>query len=368
MLRTGLGLLLLLLAGCSGRAGLLPHQPGLDVARAALSGGSPQVALQVTYDVLAKHPGDEAALIVQGDALTALGRYDQATEDYTKVLKRNPRSVDAHVGLGRLRLATNPAGAEALFLEALQEDARNAVALNDLGIARDLQGHHEAAQQAYGKALGIEPDMHAAEVNLALSLAMTGDQGRAMKLLQPLASEPGASRKLRHDLAAVLAMGGHQEEAERILSADLTPQQIQQALADYVAARTGEPPPLPPAMPEAAMPAAPAGAPPPIRLAPPPAGPAPLHAAAHPGAQVQFTAAPSEDAAQAAWQRMKERMPKLLAGQEPMFIKVTRGNQTFWRLRTDGFASAADASRFCARVRAAGGACMVYDEQDQPRR
>lgn len=347
----GLGLLLLLAACSGGAGGPAAGQPGVDVARAALRGGSPQIALQVTQGLLAKHPNDAAALLVQGDALTVLGRYDDAAVDYTAVLKQDPTSVEGHIGLGRLRLATDPAQAEALFLEALQVDPRNTTALNDLGIARDLQGHHAGAQKAYSKALGIDPELHAAQVNLALSLAMSGDSGRAVRLLQPLASEPGASRKLRHDLAAVLAMGGNRKAAARILSADLSPAEIQRALADYVAARSGGP--LPP-------PATGRGQVAPATQAAAPAIPPASHMSG--AAQVQFTAAPSEAAAQAAWQSLNARMPDLLAGRAPMIIKVVEDNQTFWRLRTGGFAGAPEAEAFCARVRAAGSPCMVYDE------
>jgi Flp pilus assembly protein TadD len=50
--------------------------------------------------------------------------------------------------------------------------------------------------------------MSGAQVNLALSLAMSGRADDAAPLLRPLASAPNASRKLRHDLAALLAMRG----------------------------------------------------------------------------------------------------------------------------------------------------------------
>lgn len=361
--------LLLLLAGCSGgTSGLALSQPGLDVARAALRGGSPRVALHVTNDLLARQPDNVQALIVQGDALTALGQFDAARLDYTKVLKHDATSVNAHIGLGRLRLPTDPAGAEALFLEALQNDPRNTTALNDLGIARDLLGHHAAAQHAYAKALGVDPNMHAAQVNLALSLAMSGDSDRALKLLQPLASQPDASVKLRHDLAAVLAMGGNEAAATRILSADLTPEQIQQALADYVAARTGKPVPMPPdgaAAPQQAAPSAIAPRPAPPPATPPvhpPRDPQPRSAIDKPAPQVQLAAVSTEPEAMTAWQRLKARMPNLLARRQPMFIKVAQGDQTFWRLRTGGFADVADAETFCAQVRAAGGACVAYGE------
>lgn len=120
-----------------------------------------------------------------------------------------------------------------LFLEVLQKEPRDAVAWSNLGIARDLQGRHTDAQAAYRQALGLNPEMHAAQVNLALSLAMSGQGARALPLIQPLASAPGASRKLRHDYAAVLAMSGKRTEAQAILSADLTPEEVRQAMAEF---------------------------------------------------------------------------------------------------------------------------------------
>ena len=62
----------------------------------------------------------------------------------------------------------------------------------------------------------VKPEAHAAQVNLSLSMAMSGQGAQAIPLIQPLASVPGASRKLRHDYAAVLAMSGRRAEAEAI--------------------------------------------------------------------------------------------------------------------------------------------------------
>ena len=167
---------LVLLAACSprGSTGVGSGPVGLDVADSALRGGSPELALQIATSVLARNPDNEAALLTQGEALTALGRLDQAGASFARALEINPTSVGGHIGLGRLLLPTNPAAAEAQFLDALSREPRNAVALNNLGIARDLQGRHTDAQAAYRQALGINSDMSAAQVNLALSLAMSG--------------------------------------------------------------------------------------------------------------------------------------------------------------------------------------------------
>jgi len=342
----------MLLAACGGRglSTLGSGQPGIDVAQAALRGGSPQIALQIAGNILATSPNSDPALIIQGEALTALGRLDEAATSFSTVLQHDPASVGAHVGLGRVRLASDPSGAEALFLEALQREPRNAVALNDLGIARDLQGRHGDAQAAYRQALAANPDMSAAQVNLALSLAMSGQSRDAVQLLRPMASDPGASRQLRHNLAAVLTMAGDKAEAERILSADLTPGEVLQALEAYAAARPNA---------VAASMLTPSDVPVPAPAAVAAPAPAVEPAAQRGSALVQLAAVPTEHAAQAEWQRLRKQMPDELRGHRPTIARSERDGRTYWQLRTDGFADVSQAAAFCERVRATGHDCMA---------
>jgi len=420
MRRFALGALLLIAACTQGGDQSLDHS-GASVAEAALRGGSPQIALQVAGGILAKSPDNTQALVVQGEALTELGRLPEAEASFNAALAPNRRSIRALVGLGRVKLASDPQAAEALFLEALQREPRNAVALNDLGIARDLQGRHADAQQAYEQALGVDSAMTGAQVNLALSMAMSGKSGDAIRLLRPMASEPGASPQVRHDLAAVLAMSGDRAGAEQILSKDLSPAEVKQALAAYTAARQGNGATLLSAGTPAAAPAAAAAAsPPPATAAPPPATPKPVAAAAtpppppppatpppaaapapaavsvqasvapsvqasvaptapapaqqpappaapaadtstgrHGAALVQLGAVPSEKAAQQAWQRLKQKMPDQFSGRDPIIAKAERDGRVFWRLRTGGFGDMADAVSFCDRVRQGGSDCIA---------
>lgn len=210
------------------------------MARAALRGGAPQTALQILSDASSRGAQPSVdAMTVQGDALTALGRFDEAQIAYESALKRDPKSVGGLIGMGRLKLGSDPAMAETYFLGAVHADPRSTIGWNDLGIARDLQGHHDGAQQAYRQALGIDPQLSSAVVNLSLSLAMSGHGEEGVRMLRPLALSPNASQKIRHDLAAALAMAGRREEAAKILSADLSPEDVQRALDDYVAAKTG---------------------------------------------------------------------------------------------------------------------------------
>ncbi len=220
------------LCGCT-RAGLSNAQPGLNVAQAALAGGMPAVALTVSDGILAKESNNEGALLCRGDALVQLNRSTDAEASYARVLTIDPGSAEAQMGMGRLRLRTAPAEAQAMFLDVLRRDPSNTAALNDLGIAYDLQSNYVSAQDAYRRALGLDPSMRAAEVNLAMSMALTGRAPEAVKMLRQVASAPDASRRIRHDFAAALALAGDTGGASRILSQDLTPGEVAEDLRAF---------------------------------------------------------------------------------------------------------------------------------------
>ena len=100
--------------------------------------------------------------------------------------------------------------------------------------------------------------------------------------------------------------------------------------------------------PEAAKPSEPA--------APVKAAPASTPAGTH---EVQLGALASEASARAEWKRLNARAPAVLAGHTPSIERVSHAGQIFWRLRTSGFDNTAQATEFCIRVRAAGGACTL---------
>ena len=127
----------------------------------------------------------------------------------------------------------------------------------------------------------------------------------------------------------------------------------------------------------ARQPAPPAQAAPPAQPLPPPA-PTPLAAAAAPepppaltlqpaahaaagsgGAQVQLAAVETQQAAMSEWQRLAKKMPDLLSSRHPAVVRAQRDGKLLWRLRTGGFADIAQATQFCAKVRAEGGGCTL---------
>jgi Flp pilus assembly protein TadD len=219
----------------------------LNVADAAIAGNDPAMALKVSQSVLASDPTNLQALYHEGAAYYAVGRCEDAIAAYQVALRIDAASSGAQTGIGRCLLKTNAAQAEAAFAAAVQDDPNNAAALNDLGIARDLQGKYAAATQPYRQALLVQPGVLATEVNLGMSLALSGDSGDALQYLGPLATSADATPKIREDYALALVGAGRQDQARQVLSVDLPPDQVEKLLAAFTAAIQAPPPPPPPA-------------------------------------------------------------------------------------------------------------------------
>jgi Flp pilus assembly protein TadD len=408
--------ILALLAGCTtplpnstaDMVSTTPEPAELNVADAAIAGGDPSMALSVSQSVLKNSPDNVDALVHEGDAYYALGRCPASQAAYQLALTQNPRSAAAETGLGRCLLKTDPRAAEGALTQAVQDDPGNADALNDLGIARDLQGNFAGAVDPYQRALLADPGMTAAEINLGLSLALSGNGQAALQYLGPLATGPGANAKTREDYAAGLVAVGRVSEARTVLSVDLPPSQVDSAIAGFSAviaqsqAPLAAPAPPPPTQPQitttdvTTTTLTPAPAPAPLEVtAPPPdaAPPAPApktsavpqppsstdiaamppvgSAAATPAApsgdaaagsyQVQLGALGSQDQAQHQWDRISGASPSLFGDKQPDIETATVNGHTYYRLRTGSFASKADAAKFCGEVSAAGNACTLAD-------
>jgi Flp pilus assembly protein TadD len=383
----------------------------LNVADAAIAGGDPNMALSVTKAILASAPDNADALIHEGDAYYALQRCPAADAAYELALRHDPKATQAETGLGRCLLKTDPRAAELAFTQAIADDPDNADALNDLGIARDLQGNFAGAAEPYSRALLADPSMTAAEVNLGLSLALSGHGPEALQYLGPLATSPGATPKIREDYAAALLASGRRAEAQQVLSIDLPPDQVLSAMRGFsqVIAQSQAvalPAPAAPSMaeapvapvaaaplmsavaePEAVMSApaaqnvdviaqsqaAPLPAPASSRAEAPvaPVVAAPLMSAvAEPEAVMSAPAAQNADAAvqlgafnsrslaERVWMQLEARDPALFASRTPEITAVTVKRRVFYRLRVAGFENEAAANKFCGAV-AARSACTL---------
>jgi Flp pilus assembly protein TadD len=228
------GILALLLS--AGGCGLLGGDDKVASERlrlgdVALQEGMSDLSLSLAEDTLQQSPSNLRAMELKADALLALGRRDDAITAFQAVLTKDPGSVRANTGMGKLQLRANPAAAADYFERGLKTDPKNIVLLNDLGVSLDLLNRHAEAQDAYRRALAIRPDDTPTTVDLALSLAMSGQPAAALALIQPVAARPDATPEVKHNYAIVLAWAGRRTEAEQILAADLPPDAVKSTLA-----------------------------------------------------------------------------------------------------------------------------------------
>ncbi len=219
----------------------------MNVADAAIAGRDPAMALKVSQSVLERDPNNLDALYHEAAAYYAVNRCMDAIAAYKVALALKPDSSQAQLGIGRCLLKRDAARAEAAFMAAVADDPRNAAALNDLGIARDLQGHHRAAVEPYQQSLLIDPGNLSTEVNLGVSLALAGDGPDALEYLGPLAAGENATAKIRQDYALALVASGRMDQARQVLSVDLSPDAANTLIGVFTTtlAQAGQPAQLP---------------------------------------------------------------------------------------------------------------------------
>ncbi|MFP5284976.1 MAG: tetratricopeptide repeat protein, partial [Thermoanaerobaculia bacterium] len=191
--------------------------------RIAMSGGHPETAAEVLKEIETLLPGDPETLAMRATLDRRLGRTNEALAGRRAAVERAPSwrnlfqlaSLEAEAGqiaesrqhfedalelspgnrwalekLAWLELTYGDlARAEKRYLELAAVSARDTVFTN-LGIARALQGRHDAAIAAYRQALSIEPGQIYATLNLAdseLSLGLRGQaEGHYRDVLQQL--------------------------------------------------------------------------------------------------------------------------------------------------------------------------------------
>ena len=202
-----------------------PRQPASAEVRAAYDRSDALSRSVFWTDQADVDPRDPIAGVKAAAALRDLGRYDQAAEMAQGVLVIQPGNVDAMLEVGRAHIARG----QAFYGVAALEQARNArpddwQAWSLLGTAYEQVRRPDDARAAWARALAISPDNPAVLTNMAISAMTHGDSVTAEPLLRRAAAQPGASLKVRLNLAMVLGLTGKMGEAEQILRRDLPPE------------------------------------------------------------------------------------------------------------------------------------------------
>jgi Flp pilus assembly protein TadD len=210
----------------------------MRIGAAAQSGGDLPNALGVYRRAAELAPQDPAPMIAAGDVLLQMGNVNEAIVSYNAALVRPGDSQGAQVGLARAFLKTGkPQLALTPLSKAMEQSPDNPKLLLLLGVTKDLAGSHWEAQAYYRDGLVRAPGDPALTVDLALSLALSGNYPNAISVLQPLAMSAAGAAQERQTLALIYGLNGNTAEAARIGRIDLDDASVEHNLAYYQSLR-----------------------------------------------------------------------------------------------------------------------------------
>jgi tetratricopeptide (TPR) repeat protein len=154
-------------------------------------------ALGAYDEAIAANAGYDEIYYNRGAVLAQLGRAEEAVRSYRTALLINPLSLEATKALGNAYLQESRfADAEALFGRAVLHFPRDKDLWNNLGYVRTRQEKHEAALEAYERALRLDFQFATAAKNLQVGVAKLGRKDH------PLYRVPELWDRMRRSAAA----------------------------------------------------------------------------------------------------------------------------------------------------------------------
>lgn len=187
--------------------------------------------------------GNVATGLAYANGLEAIGQNAQQLEVLRTLTSLHPEDAKLAVIYGK-KLVNAGRGSEAIPL--LQPHAAAPGAdwrlHNALGSAYDQQGDYTAARENYAKALAQSPDEMSVLNNMGMSFALEGNLKQAEDVLRKASQLPRAASqpRIRQNLALVVGLQGRFDEARKIASEDLPPDQVE-ANMDYLQKMLSQP-------------------------------------------------------------------------------------------------------------------------------
>ncbi|MBZ9809289.1 MULTISPECIES: tetratricopeptide repeat protein [unclassified Mesorhizobium] len=169
-----------------------------NFAAALQMDGDADQSLAVMRKLAIAYPKDRDVLAAYGKALAANGQFEAALDAVRRA--QTPEYPDWKL-----------VSAEAAILDQL--------------------GQKDDARQLYRKALELKPNEPSVLSNLGMSYVLGGDLRTAETYMRSAAQQPNADSRVRQNLALVVGLQGRFDEAEKIASQELSPEQAQANVA-----------------------------------------------------------------------------------------------------------------------------------------
>jgi tetratricopeptide (TPR) repeat protein len=141
-----------------------------------------------------------------------MGNMSEAREGYSRVLKAQPKSMDARLGLARLdQLAGNTAAAEEAYRQIAQDAAGDAQALDALAQFYVAEHRLPEAISTLQEAVKAAPEDTVCRYHLAVALAKSGETARAFAEFSKTVDEAEA----HYNVGYICYEEGRKDIAER---------------------------------------------------------------------------------------------------------------------------------------------------------
>jgi Flp pilus assembly protein TadD len=225
----------IMLAGCQNKTAGLDTDP-LTTATAGDTAASPdpsKASFKQTEALSKEWQKDKSNVkvgLAYADSLGALGQVDQQTAVLQALAQNNPNDGTILSAAGKALLKANrPAEAIGLLDRAATLPGADWQTLSALGSAYDQQGRHSVAREKYQAALNLKPGEISVQNNIGMSYSLEGKLPEAEKMLRAALESPGGKDipRVRQNLALVVGLQGRFDEARKIASEDLPPDQVE---------------------------------------------------------------------------------------------------------------------------------------------
>lgn len=225
----------LMLAGCQSRHdaagpefnGDDPMTTGSIVTRASALANTTRWAKEWQ-----KKPDDARVAVNYAGSLRAIGSDGKALGVLRHATMKNPQNRQVIAEYGKqLADAGQLISAQKMLQKAIKLGRPDWRLYSTQGTILDKMDYHDRARQFYTSALKLAPNEPSILNNLGMSYALSGKLNKAEATLRKANKQPGAGQRVRQNLALVLGLSGRFEEAKRIASADLPPNEVKANMA-----------------------------------------------------------------------------------------------------------------------------------------
>jgi tetratricopeptide (TPR) repeat protein len=199
---------------------LNPNHRGVLVklGRFYLEGGVPDRAAEIADRILAAHPGDPAAEVLQAGVRIKKGEKGAAVAQLERVVRNHPGEPDPVSLLAALYIDENRlAEAEKIFRQSVEKNPTNVVLLNNLGNTLVRLGRSEETEEILHRIIEMEPKVFHHRLRLAAFYRSRNDLDKAEFQLKEAIKLDPESEERRLALAEFMETSRGLKEGEEAL-------------------------------------------------------------------------------------------------------------------------------------------------------